>query len=229
MNKVFVYCLFFLSTVSFGQDSTTVVRKSGISAVIYANWSSTYRALKVNEGVFAKPIAQRSDETWTSFWSYGIGFQSEISNHFSWEGGMALQRNGEKYSFEEADTLYSYTTRYSYIAMPIKVYYKTGKAVKLIAGIGVVPQIFLGYKQDINWKSKNGIKGSEERKETVGYNSFVLSSVFNLGVEFEMNENWDVFILPEYRLQLTNGYGEKLAYKHFARAIGFNMGLLINI
>ncbi len=199
------------------------------SVIVYANWSSTYRLLKVNEGLFAQPIGVRADEKHASFWSYGIAFQSEISNHFMWEGGLALQRNGEKYSLEESDTLYSYTTRYSYISMPIKFYYKRGKTVKWIAGVGIVPQIFLGYKQDVNWKKTNGVEGSEAIKETIGYNSFVLSSVFNLGVELEMNENWSIFFLPEYKLQLTNGYGEKKSYKHFARAIGFNLGLLINI
>ncbi len=229
MKGVLLLAFIFIFYSVYSQDVDSTKSPSGTSLILYTNWSSTYRSLKINEGLFGKPIAERADEKSASFWSYGIGFQSRISNHFTWEGGIALQRNGEKYSFEEKDTLYSYTSRYSYISMPIKLYYKTGKAFKLIAGVGIVPQIFLGYKQNVNWKNKNGVEGSGEIKETIGYNSFVLSSVFNLGVELEMNEKWGVFILPEYRIQLTNGYGEKKPYKHFARAIGLNMGLVINI
>ena len=229
MQKIIVIISLFISFGSFGQDSTQVKKQTGTNVIVYTNWSNTYRTLKVNEGLFASPIGVRADEESSNFWSFGIGFQSDISKHFMWEGGMAYQRNGEKYSFEQLDTMYSYNTQYSYISMPIKLYYKTGQSFKLVAGVGVVPQIFIGYKQNVNWENSSGSEGSESITSKVGYNSFVLSTVFNLGTEIEMNEKWSLLILPEYKLQLTNTYGKKASYKHFARAIGFNMGLLIKI
>jgi len=193
-----------------------------------ANWSSTNRKLIENDnngGVFADSLGSRSDETKLNTWSVGIGIRDRIHEYLSWEGGIAYFQNGESYLYEDADTLHSYTTSYSYISMPVKLYFTYGKNVKLLAGGGLVPQMFLKYKQDRRWVDAVDAETTEEFSTNNGYNSFVLSAVANVGVQLNMGKNVSVLFMPEYRVQLTSSYEKQKPYKHFGRALGFNMGL----
>ncbi|MBL1278894.1 MAG: hypothetical protein COA33_001380 [Fluviicola sp.] len=220
ISVVFLFLL--VEPVNAQSDSTS---KSSTSLFLYTNWSSTYRKLIVNEGLFADSIGFRVDETKYNLWSFGLGFRSDISNNITVEGGVAFQRNGERYDFEESDTLYKYDSQYNYISMPIKVYYKYGKRAKVIAGVGVVPQLFVNFKQTLETVSKDKQQTKEDIKTKIGYNSFVFSTVFNVGFEYDLSEKTTIIIMPEYRLQLTSSYLKTNGLKHFGRSLGLNIGL----
>jgi len=208
---------------SFSQNVET--EKSTTSLLIYTNWSNTYRKLTVNEGLFADSIGPRADETSYNLWSFGLGFRSDVSKNITVEGGIAFQRNGEKYNFEESDTLYRYDSQYHYISMPIKVYYKYGKRAKIIAGAGVVPQLFVNLKQTLETLSKDKLTTNEDIKTKIGYNTFVMSAVFNLGFEYDLSKRTTIVFIPEYKVQLTSSYFKTNGLKHFGRSLGFNIGL----
>ena len=108
------------------QDTLSILpieEKSTTSFFAISNWSNTFRRLEENDGLFGDSIGARGDETAYNRWSFGIGIRSMLSKNFMFEGGMAYMRNGEQYSFSGADTSYTYTSQYSYISMPIKLYY----------------------------------------------------------------------------------------------------------
>lgn len=190
-----------------------------------ANWSHSSSLLMENDPPFGDPLEERADEGTLNIWSFGLGVRNRVHKYVSWEGGMSFMRNGESYLFEGADSTYSYNTRYTYIGMPLKVLFTYGESIRFYAGIGLVPQLFVNYRQDIEYVTPEDHTEKETIKTNNGYNSFVLSGVANIGVQLNMGKATSLFVMPEYRYQLTSSYEKQDDYKHFARALGVNLGL----
>lgn len=226
---IFLITLSLLSVeITFSQDTLTTGMdelESTSSFYIITNWSNTYRRLEENEGLFGDSLGVRADETPYNRWSFGIGVRSMLTDQIMFEGGISYMRNGEQYSFEESDTSYIYTSQYSYIAMPLKLNYTFGNKIKLILGGGIVPQMFLGNKKNVTWTSKDLTDGKEEIKTKQGYNTFVVSGVLNLGLEYEATPMVSVLFVPEFKTQFNSSFGKFDSYKHYGRSIGFNIGL----
>lgn len=209
-----------------------LIEKDSLSATsLYfnSNWSYTPRRLEVNEGLFGDSLGERANETAGNRWSFGLGFRNQIHKHIALEGGLSFMRNSEKYNFEGVDTAFSYVTEYSYLALPIKVYYTYGKEFKFLGGVGITPQMFVRYKQDRNWKTTEGNEESETIKTTTGFNSFTISATISAGVQIELGKRVSVQVIPEYRIQLNSSNTKQDSYKHYARAIGVNAGIVVRL
>lgn len=189
-----------------------------------ANWSSSSRLLRENVGLYGDPLNERGDESTLGIWSFGIGFRSQVKPHLAWEGGISFLRNGESYLFEASDSMFSYQTRYAYIAMPVKAYYTLGKDLKFYAGGGLIPQMFLQYNQDQKWTTATNTPGEASIKQRNGFAPVVLSLVASIGIQANMGNSWNVFVFPEYRYQLTNSYVVTDSYEHFGRSLGVSFG-----
>jgi opacity protein-like surface antigen len=194
-------------------------------AYFHANWSSTTRSLIENDAPFGDTLGNRVDESKLNRWSYGLGIRSRLNEFLSWEGGISLLRNGESYLYEVADTMYSYNTTYTYIGMPIKVMFTYGQQFRVYAGGGILPQMFVQYRQDQEWLTTLDYREKNTITTKNGYNSFVFSLVFNAGVQMDITNNMTLYVMPEYRYQLTSSYEKQADYKHHGRAIGLNLGL----
>lgn len=208
--------------------------ESTTAAYLVTNWSKSYRLLERNGDVYGDTLGIRADEKNVTTWSFGIGMQSQINKHLMWDGGISLLRNGESYSYAPAanlnsDTTYSSQTYYSYISMPVRINYTIGKDIKLYAGVGLIPQMFTGYRQEQQWTTTTNAKVEETIKTKNGYNSFVLSSVFNLGLIINFQNNWSLMISPEVRIQLTSSYQKLDGFVHKGRAYGVTFGLTRNL
>lgn len=200
------------------QDGSTEV-------YLVSNWSSTSRKLEMNDAPFGDPLGDREFEKSLNKWSFGIGFRNKINEFISVQAGISYMRNGESYLFEESDTLFKYSTTYSYIAMPVKVLYTYGDEIKFLAGGGVTPQLFNGYKQEQEWRDKVNATGDDEISLKNGFSTFVLSAAINVGIQVQFSDNMSLLFMPEYRIQLTDSYEVTDSYNHFGRAIGFDLGL----
>lgn len=202
---------------------------SSTSLYFNTNWSYTPRKLEVNDGLFGDSLGERANEIAGNRWSFGLGFRNQVHKHIAIEGGIAFMRNSEKYNFEGVDTAYSYVTEYSYLALPIKIYYTYGKEFKFLGGVGITPQMFIRYKQDRNWETTDGKEESETIKTTTGFNSFAISATISAGIQIELGKRVSVQVIPEYRIQLNSSNTKQDSYKHYARAIGVNAGLVIRL
>ncbi|MFN5910597.1 MAG: hypothetical protein ACK45H_04595 [Bacteroidota bacterium] len=194
-----------------------------------ANWSSTFRALTENEGLYAEPLEKRADEANLSVWSFGLGFRNRVHKHIFWDGGLAWYRNGESYLFTGADTSFAYQSYYNYIAMPLRLNVTFGENVEWYFGAGIIPQMFNGYRQEQQWETTTDSKGSETIKLRNSYNSFALSAVFNAGLTLNFDNGWGIIFSPELRVQLNSTYTKTSPYIHKARAYGFSVGLIRHI
>lgn len=194
-------------------------------AYFYAGWASTSRKLVENDAPFGDTLGNRVFEGKLNRWSYGVGFRSRLNNYLSWEGGISLLRNGESYLYEAADTMYSYNTTYMYIGMPVKVMFTYGQQFRVYAGGGILPQMFVQYRQDQEWLTTLDYREKNTVTTNNGYNSFVFSLVFNAGVQIDITKNMALYVMPEFRYQLTSSYEKQDDFKHYGRALGLNLGL----
>ncbi len=207
-----------------------VANKDGSTEVYFtANCSRTTRKLEVNEGPFGDPLGEREFETGLNKWSFGIGFRNAINPYFAIQAGVSYVRNGESYLFEDSDTLFKYTTSYSYIGMPIKALFTYGNEIKFLAGGGLTPQLFTGYVQKQEWRDAVDATGDATIEKRNGYSSFVLSAAINVGIQLSFSDNFTLLIMPEYRIQLSDSYVVTDSYNHFGRALGFDIGLTFKL
>jgi len=198
---------------------------------VYAisNWSKTFRTLESNTGYFGDTLGTRADETLIQNWSFGLGLRNRINRFLVWDGGMYFNRNGEQYAFVGTDTTFSYQTTYSYIGMPLRINLSMGKEIQWHVGVGLLPQMFVQYNQKQQWTTTLNSSDSQVIKTNSGYNPFVISAIFNAGVQFNFSSGWGVIISPELRIQLNSTYQKQAAYIHKARAYGVSFGLIKNI
>jgi hypothetical protein len=89
--------------------------------------------------------------------------------------------------------------------------------------------MFTGYRQEQQWETTTFSKGNETIKTKSGYNSFVLSAVFNVGLTIEFKSNWAFMVSPEARIHLTSSYTDIAEYIHKGRAFGVSFGLIRNL
>ncbi|MCH2225529.1 MAG: hypothetical protein MK066_12230 [Crocinitomicaceae bacterium] len=209
--------------------------KSDTEIYLFTNWSNTFSDLSENEGLYGDDLGEREFESSLNTWSYGLGFRSRLNDFLIFEGGVSLTENGESYSFVGTDTAYSYKTKYTYFSMPLKVVYyhdimfDNNTGITFFAGAGLMPQMFSRFKQDIEiTNSENTVTNEtvERRDET---STFVLSAVFNIGIQYQFMNNWSLMFIPEYRRHITDSYTEFDSYDHFGRALGFNVGISMGL
>jgi len=248
MTGKFAMTFLFLSTITFTswsqvelggdepkkEEKKEVVKpekqKDGSTEVYFvSNWSNTSRKLVENDAPFGDSLGQRAFESSLNRWSFGIGFRNRINDHFAIQGGISFIRNGESYLFEDADSLFTYNTTYSYIGMPIKALYTYGEDIMILSRGGITRHLFTSYLQEREWRESADATDTEEIKEQNGYSSFALSAAFNVGVQLKFSDNWTLLFMPEYRIQLTNSYEKTDSYKHFGRALGFDIGLTLKL
>lgn len=209
------------------REAPIVIEERNDATEIYfvSNWSRTFSILTESKGLSAKPLGEREFEESLDIWSFGVGYRTRVNKYLSIQGGISYLRNGESYTYETTDSLFTYNTTYAYIAMPIKALFTYGNEIKLFAGGGFTPQLFSSYRQDQEWKTAKNAIGKETIQKKNGYSSFVLSASINIGVQLKFSEKWALLFMPEYRIQLTDTYNELDAYDHFGRALGFDLGL----
>ena len=198
---------------------------------VLSNWSRTNRFLTPNGGLFGDSLGIRGDETYLDKWSFSIGVQSQISEHVFWDGGLSLLRNGESYSYVDpmSDSTYSYQTSYSYFGMPVRINFVVGKLVRFYAGVGLIPQMFMGYRQDRYWSTNSNTTESEQFTTKSGNNSFVLSGIGNIGAMIDFQNGWQILVSPELRWQFNSSMLGQDSFIHKARCYGLSFGLVRNL
>lgn len=193
------------------------------------NWSSTNRSLVSRDDLFGKPLGIREDETSMGVWSGGIGFRDRVGKYFTWSAGVSFLQYGEKYNFEDTDTLYSYTRKFRNIAIPIKGFFTYGEKFRVYVGGGITPQMLFNSRMDLTTKNSLGKEETEKVIEQEGYNKFGMVLCANIGLHYQFHKRIGVYLMPEYRFQLTDVFGKYQAYTQKPWAIGMDFGLTVTL
>lgn len=189
------------------------------------SWSNSTRVIEQNNSVFSKSLGKLTDEKSLKIWSFGLGFRNYLSKHFVFEGGISLLRNGESYAYQQSDSSFNYETKYTYMAMPIRFQYVRGSQIKFFAGASIFPQMLMRYKQAQHWTNSKNENKKLDITDKEYYNSIVLSAGVNVGLQIKISKFTSLFVMPEYRWQLTNSLLPINSYRHYARVFSLNFGL----
>lgn len=206
---------------------------SGTSAV-YFFLSRAYnnRILESNGSLFGDSLGERADETGLKTVCFGLGIRNQIKNNFYFGGGLSLYNNGESYTYEEEDTLFNYQSRYAYVGMPLFLEYNVGKTLQFIGTVGLVPSMFIRYKQDQNWRNPQNVEGDtliKYRNGNQDFNTFVMSGFVSAGVALQLSPYTSFYVKPEYRFQFNSSYSKINPYIHKARAFSVNFGFIYQL
>lgn len=251
MKRHFLYFIFtlFISSLSFSQiqvgskktkekHSKSKTIKAGdttsfdFRAFIGSSYGRTFRSLNENtkNPLFSDSLGERSNETPLNTWSFQLGFRSDISNYLMWEGGLSFMQNGESYSYTATDTMHSYESKYSWIGVPLKLYFKYdfGK-FRTAFGVGVVPQMQLKFKRVDTFVNSNNTESTIKTKTINELNTFGVSVVGNVGIHYLFTSRIGLYLFFEYRQQLTPSHIKTYPYIHKGNMLGANFGLTIGI
>lgn len=188
---------------------------------------TAFRNLTVNDGLFGKPLGERANETSIIVPSFTVGVKTNLVKNVFLDLGVSFTKSGEQYAFKAQDSAYNYKSSYSYFAIPIKLQYIYGNKWKLIAGVGLQPQIFTGFKKEITWTNSNKKTGEQTLTKKDDINFFSISALANLGVSWQFRKNTSIFFLPEVRYDLSDTYMKQAAYDRKGFFIGGQIGLSI--
>jgi hypothetical protein len=157
------------------------------------------------------------------------GLRSKLSNNFYAVFGIGVAQNGEQYAYSASDSSYAYTTRYRNIVLPLGLQFNTGNKLRFVGTVGIQPQLFLAYQQDIKSKTTTGEESTSKVKQLANVNPFTLSTFAQAGLEWRLTSEVSIYVTPELRYQLSNTFGKQAPYKHNAFVYGLQAGMHVGL
>jgi hypothetical protein len=228
MKQFLSLCLFVLTSTSFAQ----IVNKQLKSVYPTTYYFETqrmemYRSLVSNDDFLPTPLGERANEMALTAWSHQLGICVGLSQYFYLDGGVSWLQNGEAYAFNDlnSDSTFNYETRYRYLALPLQLKVAFGQRLKCFGGLGMVPALYQGYKQDLEWTNALGAKYDDQIKVNNTMNSFTLSWIGSVGIEAPLGNNYAFRFGAMYRSQLNNSYSPYEDYIHKSKGWGLTIGL----
>ena len=244
---VFVFLSFFLvSTWSFSQimneEGETVKKKKEKKvkapkcdtcdySLFYINFSSqrSFRSFEDNS-----VYSTYSDwEQQSPDFNFGVngGLMMDLGANLQLDIGASYFGHGERYKYEDTDSLYSFRNRYMQLAIPIRLKYVFGEDIQFYAGLGGMPSNIL----NIRFTESYRLPGSEDVIEVEpvklnnDFNSFNFYLLGAAGMNYYLK--YVGFHLGfEYRHALTNTYANTTTFiDHRMNAFVLNAGLILKI
>lgn len=208
-------------------DST----KYGVRVFLGTTYATTFRTLTPNKNdLFADSLGVRANETSRPAWAFHLGVTNDISKYLMWEAGVSFIQNGERYRFSDTDTSHNYSAKYSWIGVPLKLYFKHDfNKLRLQVGVGAIPHMQMKFRKTDVFTNQEGVETTTEVKTTTGMNNFGISAVGNVGVHYSITNRFGAYVMFEYRHQLTSSYLKTYPYIHKGTSIGVNFGLTFGL
>lgn len=190
-----------------------------------------FRSLVSNDAFLPTPLGTRADEIAQKAWSHQIGICMGLSKNFYLDGAVSWLQNAEAYTFaaQDSDSTFAYQTRYRYLALPLQMKVTFGQKIKFYSGLGLVPALYQGYRQDLQWSNPLGAKYDDQVKVNNTMNSFTLSWLCSAGFEANLDNNYSLRLGLLYRSQLNNSYSPYEDYIHKSKGWGLNFGVSKNL
>lgn len=231
--KHFVYILVLsLSFTSYSQLLNKDIKKTYLTRYYFESQRmQMFRALVPNDAFLPTPLGNRANELNLKAWSHQIGICMGLSEHFFIDGAVSWMQNGESYVFAslDSDSTFNYQTHYRYLALPIQIKYTRGDQFKIYGGLGLIPALYQGFKQDIQWTNALGAQYDEQITVNNTMNSFIFSWVSSIGIEAQLDSNYAFRLGAMYRAQLNNSYSPFGNFIHGSVGWGLQFGLSKNL
>lgn len=193
---------------------------------VYSN-----RSLDSNQSVFGASLGERAKETGLKTMSFQIGLRNRLSTYFSYDIGLALDRVGESYAFDDpnSDSAFSYTSRYTYYALPLQGLATFGKDFRFFIGGGLQPQLLAGFRQEQKWTTVLNSNDDATVKSTDGFNQFGLAALATCGIQWRMSKRSSIYVLPTWTWNLLSTYDDQADYVHKSRSFNVKFGFVFHL
>lgn len=214
------------------EEETQIVKKEkptkpkqGTEIYFGVSPAYTFRTLEVNEGLFAKSIGHRADESgeWTA--GFNLGARTKIHDFLKLEIGVGYASNKESFDYTKTDSVYRYNNTYRHISFPIRIAYTFGEDISFYGGLGIIPKAFLSMKHEETVLDPFGKEQTSTTTERDKFNMFLIDAVATLGTQVKLNKHYGLVLMVEGRRQLTNNFNAQSPYIRKAFALGFNIGV----
>lgn len=189
----------------------------------------SYRLLEENVGIYGEALGERSNETPVYGFQFQAGLRSQLASNWFAIFGIGVNQNGEQYSFVASDSSYAYTTRYRHVCMPLGLQFNAGNQVRFVGALGLQPQLFVSYQQNIASKNQAGEETKTKVKQLSTLNQFAILSFAQAGLEWRLSSKTSIYLTPELRYQLTNTFTKQAPYRHNAFVFGLQAGVYIGL
>lgn len=189
--------------------------------------AKTFRILKENEAPFGDPVGTRANETEVRLWTYQLGVRNRFAKSWSYDAGLMIDRYGEDYSYDHptTDSSFSYQNRYSFVAVPIQLFYTYGKDFRWFVGGGIQPMLVTGFNYTQQDADSLGNETETEYATLEGLNGIGFNLIASAGVQWRWNQAMSVYFCPSYAYGLVNTFDKQEPYKHYVRGLNFKFGL----
>jgi hypothetical protein len=202
----------------------------------------SYRALNYRSGdrSYARYIAERNgDEYGKLGFTTGINAAYFFKENLALEAGIQYANKGYKSTWgmpvimtpkepyiSGGKELY----KYNFIDIPLKLNYFIGsKKVRAVAGVGIVPSIFLSSKYKTISYYTNGDKEIRKLNGPYhNYNPINVGAIASIGADIALSEVLHLRIEPTFRYQFVNLYRDYDIKEHLWSA-GLNFGMYYHL
>lgn len=193
---------------------------------VYSN-----RNIVSNVAPFGEDVGLRANEEGYKTLSFQVGVRNRFSSYLSYDIGLALERFGESYAYDDpdSDSAYSYKSRYSYYALPLQVFATYGKDFRFFLGGGIQPQLFANFRQEQELTTK--INGQEKTKisPTDGFNQFVVGITLTAGVQWRMGKSISLYCLPTFIWNQNSTYDKQADFIHKSHSFNLKFGFMVSL
>lgn len=190
-------------------------------------YGESFRNFKIIDPDFEDNYSFKKDETSQKTSNFYLELQSPLKKNFFASFGIGHQIYGENYNFI-SDTSLSYTTKYTHLALPIKIGIETKTKVQIFASTGIQAQMLYSYKRSETVKIGDEETSTNFKKENYT-NLFTLASVSTLGLRYSIS-NLTFGIAGDYFYQLNSSFQKQKGYAHhpWFYGIRFSLGYKFN-
>jgi hypothetical protein len=190
-------------------------------------YGESFRNFKITDKDFEDNFSFKKEEKAIKTSNFYLELQSPLKKNFFASFGIGHQIYGENYNFI-SDTSLSYTTKYTHLAIPLKIGFETKSKVQFFASTGIQAQMLYSYKRSETVKIGDEETITNFKKENYT-NLFTLTSVSTLGIRYSIS-NINIGIAGDYFYQLNSSFQKQKGYTHhpWFYGIRFSLGYKFN-
>lgn len=221
------------------QNKVSVVKTKELSSpeigvrkfYLGAGLNTAFRSLTESKGYFAEPLGMRVDEFAENRWVFQAGCRNRFAPYFTLDAGFQIERYGLGYSYQstETDSAFTYSMSFSYVAVPMQIFFTYGKNLRWYVGGGIQPMLASTYAYKNENTFSNGTKVGSSYSSVESLNPFVLNVMCSGGVEWNWGKNTSFYFLPSYVYGLTNIYGKQEPYRQYWHGVSYKFGLVLRL
>lgn len=192
-----------------------------------AGYQVASHRLESNTNAFGKPLGMRADEKMENQLTVQLGIRNRFHKFFTIEAGLLLDRYGQLYTFnaQSTDSSYHYVRNYTFIAVPVQLYFTAGNSFQFMLGVGLQPEIPVKMKLETTIGDSLGNQSTTTVNKKESLNPIGISFLASGGFQYHITNQFGVYLLPSYIMGLSNIYTKQQPHKEWLDGFNVKFGI----